>query len=91
MKHALFLWTALALALAIPALAAAPERMVRGSRLVSKADPAATITLPKEAAYVGADRWDLYDIADAELHVFVEADREKKVKALYWIQFEAYL
>ena len=71
--------------------AASPERVVNGSRLISKSDPAIVIKLPRNAVHVGADRWDLYDIADAELHVFVEADRDKVVKALYWIQFEAYL
>jgi hypothetical protein len=74
-----------------PAGAASPERVVKGSRLISKADPAIVIKLPREAKYVGADRWDLYDIADAELHVFVEADRDKNVKTMYWIQFEGYL
>ncbi len=71
--------------------AAPPERRVQGHRLVSRADPAMTITLPRSARYLGADRWDLYDICDAEVHVFVEAGANKVVKALYWIQFESYL
>ena len=49
------------------------------------------ITLPTTAQYVGADRWDLYGIADAEVHVFVEADAQKRVQRLYWVQFEAFL
>src|SRR5689334_5706296 len=53
--------------------AAPPERLVHGHRLVSLADPAVTISLPRSARYLGADRWDLFDICDAELHVFVEA------------------
>lgn len=72
-------------------LAASPERVVRGNKVVSQADPAITITLPRSARYLGADRWDLYDICDAEVHVFVEADADRNVKALYWIQFEQYL
>jgi hypothetical protein len=40
---------------------------------------------------VGADRWILYDLADCELHVFVEADEQKTVKKLYWVQFEGYV
>ncbi len=71
--------------------AAAPEREVRGNRLISKRDPAVTITVPRSAKYLGAERWDLYGIADAELHLFVEAARDKTVKKLYWIQFEQYL
>jgi len=73
------------------ALAAPPERAVEGNRVTSTRDPAITITLPRAVRYVGADRWDLYDICDAEVHVFVEADAHKNVKALYWIQFEGYL
>jgi hypothetical protein len=49
------------------------------------------IELPKSVRYVGADRWVLYDMADCELHAFVEADREQKVERLYWVQFEGYL
>lgn len=71
--------------------AATPERVVRDNVVISKADPAITITVPKSATWLGADRWDLYGIADCELHVYVEADIEKNVKALYWIQFEGYL
>jgi hypothetical protein len=41
--------------------------------------------------YVGADRWILYEIADCELHAFVEADEQKNVRRLYWIQFEGYV
>jgi hypothetical protein len=49
------------------------------------------IQVPRLAAYLGAERWDLYDVADCELHLFVEAYPDKTVKAMYWIQFEAYL
>jgi len=41
--------------------------------------------------YVGADRWTLYDVADCELHAFVEADGQKTVQRLYWVQFEGYI
>lgn len=73
------------------AAAAPPEREVKGNRLISQSDPAVSIQVPRSATYLGAERWDLYDLADCELHLFVEADRSKVVKALYWIQFEAYL
>ena len=49
------------------------------------------IELPKSMQYVGADRWVLYGIADCELHAFVEADEQKNVQRLYWVQFEGYL
>jgi hypothetical protein len=71
--------------------APAPERTVHGSTLVSQRDPRVQIQLPASAQYVGAERWPLYDIADCELHAFVEADSLHNVHRLYWIQFEGYL
>ena len=68
-----------------------PDRKVRGSSLSSRHDPNVAIDLPQSARYVGRDRWILYDIADCELHVFVEAGAERRVRRLYWIQFEGYL
>jgi hypothetical protein len=73
------------------AAARAPEREVKSNRLISRSDPAITIQVPRSAVYLGAERWDLYDVADCELHLFVEAYPDKTVKAMYWIQFEAYL
>jgi hypothetical protein len=69
----------------------APERTVQGTTLVSQHDPGVRIQLPVSAKYVGADRWPLYDIADCELHAFVQADSQHVVHELYWIQFEGYL
>jgi len=70
---------------------APPERKVVGNVVTSEHDPRVRIKLPKAARYVGADRWVLYDIADCELHAFVEADAQEKVQRLYWVQFEGYL
>jgi hypothetical protein len=71
--------------------AQAPERRVENNVIISEHDPKVRIELPKSVRYVGADRWDLYDIADCDLHAFVEADAEKNVQRLYWVQFEGYL
>jgi len=82
------------LALACGSLAAqngAPERKVEGNVITSGRDPRVRIELPKSVQYVGADRWVLYDMADCELHAFVEADTQKNVQRLYWVQFEAYI
>jgi len=68
-----------------------PERKAEGNVLTSERDPKVRIRLPESAQYVGADRWVLYDIADCELHAFVEADPQKNVERLYWVQFEGYL
>ena len=68
-----------------------PERTVRGNVITSERDPKVRVQLPEPAQYVGADRWVLYDIADCELHAFVDADAKKNVQRLYWVQFEGYV
>jgi hypothetical protein len=68
-----------------------PERRVSGKVITSEHEPAVRIELPEAANYLGADRFVLYGIADCELHAWVEADAEKKVSRLYWLQFEGYL
>jgi hypothetical protein len=69
----------------------APERKIDGNAIISERDPKLRIELPASVQYVGADRWILYEIADCELHAFVEADEQKSVQRLYWIQFESYI
>jgi hypothetical protein len=68
-----------------------PERKVEGNMITSERDPKVRIQLPKSAEYAGSDRWNLYDVADCEVQVFVEADAQKNVQRLYWVQFEGYL
>ncbi len=79
------------LAAQTPAQTGPPLRKVEGDTIISKSDPAARIQLLNSPVYVGADRWILYGMADCELHAFVQADTQKKVQRLYWIQFESYL
>jgi hypothetical protein len=67
------------------------ERHVAGNVITSERDPALRIELPKGAHYVGADRWVLYGIADCELHAWVAVDGQKKIRQLYWVQFEGYV
>ena len=66
-----------------------PQAVVQGHTVTHKAS-GLTIRVPKSATYVGAERFDLYGVADAEIQVFAEADRNKRVTRLYWIQFESY-
>lgn len=80
----------LAVACALPAMATQPERTVSGSSVTSTHDPRLRIDLPATAKYVGADRWLLLGYDDAEMHVFVDADANKHIQRLYWVQFEAY-
>jgi hypothetical protein len=68
-----------------------PERAVQANVITSERDPTVRIKLPKSVQYVGADRWILYGIADCELHAFVEADGDKNLQRLYWVQFEGYI
>lgn len=75
----------------LPAQTNGPERKVEGNVITSLHDPTVGIELPSSVEYVGADRWVLYDIADCELHAFVEADGQKNVQRLYWVQFEGYV
>ncbi len=75
----------------VSAHAERPERKVDHNVIISQHDPAVRIELPKSARYLGADRWVLYGIADCELHAFVDADKQKQVQQLYWVQFEGYL
>jgi hypothetical protein len=75
----------------LPAQATRPERKVEGNVISSERDPRVRIHLPNSAEYVGADRWVLYNMADCELHAFVDADPHKNVQRLYWVQFEGYL
>ena len=74
-----------------PTQVPAPDRIVQGTTLTSTHDPAVRIQLPATAQYVGAVRWPLYNVADCELHAFVDADAQHNVRDLYWIQFEGYL
>jgi hypothetical protein len=68
-----------------------PERRVHANTITSEREPRLILELPRQVQYVGAERWDLYTVADCEVHVFVEADTQKNVQRLYWIQFEAFL
>jgi hypothetical protein len=49
------------------------------------------VRVPRRARYVGGERFELYRVADCELHIFVEADAQRRVRRLYWVQFEEYL
>ena len=68
-----------------------PDRLVSGSKIISSHDPIATISLPKAAVYIGADRWTLFGIADCEIQLFVQSNSRKVIQRLYWVQFEAYV
>jgi hypothetical protein len=62
--------------------AAPPERKVENNVIISERDPKVRIELPKSVHYVGADRWVLYDVADCELHAFVDGDDQMRSRSI---------
>lgn len=72
------------------AVSAVPAAIVTGN-IVTHPVEKIRIRVPEMASYVGAERFNLYGVADAEIHVFVESDAAKKMQRLYWVQFESYL
>ncbi len=71
--------------------AAAAARSVTGQVLTSTALPAVRLEFDEQFKYVGQQSFVLYGVAHAEQHFFVDADAERRIKRLYWIQFEGYL
>ncbi|MGH9767650.1 MAG: hypothetical protein ACREAB_09485 [Blastocatellia bacterium] len=68
-----------------------PSRTVKGQVLTSTETPAVRLEFDKDFKYAGGQVFILYDVARAEQHFFVDADRAGRVKRLYWTQFEGYL
>ena len=66
-------------------------RRVAGQVLTSKNMPAVQLEFDKAFKYAGGQSFVLYDVANAEQHFFVDADKDGRVKRLYWVQFEGYL
>ena len=64
----------------LPAQIAGPERKVQNNVVTSERNPKVQVRLPQSAQYVGADRFVLYDMADCELHAFVDGDEHKNVQ-----------
>jgi hypothetical protein len=67
------------------------RRSVQGQTIRSESAPALSLTFDPAFKHIGGDRFDLYGVADAELHLFVDADAQKNVRRYYWVQFEGYL
>ncbi|MEK6279283.1 MAG: hypothetical protein AABN95_02920 [Acidobacteriota bacterium] len=95
MKKAILLSVMAAVTLIPSSLAAndikIPPRKVRGQTLTSTHLPAVRIKFDKAFKYVGHQSFVLYDVANAEQHFFVDADKQGRIKRMYWVQFEGYL
>jgi hypothetical protein len=70
-----------------PALEA--QRKVEDNRIISAALPAATLEVAPGWRYAGTQTFDLYGVATAEQHFFVELDGSR-IKRLLWVQYEGY-
>lgn len=81
------------LAFASCALAQDPPitRTVSGQVLTSKDTPAVRLEFDKAFKYIGAQSFVLYNVANAEQHFFVDADKENRIKRFFWVQYEGYL
>ena len=65
------------------------QRTVDGNRIISQALPAATLEVAEGWQYAGTQTFELYSVATAEQHFFVQLDGNR-VKRLLWIQYEGY-
>src|SRR5437762_5738328 len=66
-------------------------RWVKGRVLTSTSLPPIRIKYDKAFKYVGSQSFILYDRAQVEQHFFVNADKQKRIKRMYMMQFEGYL
>lgn len=66
-------------------------RYVIGQVLTSTYLPEVRLEFDPAFKYAGSQRVELYGLAEAEQHFFVDADEEGRIRRLYWIQFESYL
>jgi hypothetical protein len=65
------------------------QRTVEKNRLTSTALPSAVLEVASRMTYAGTQTFELYGVANAEQHFFVELDGPR-IKRLLWIQFEGY-
>jgi hypothetical protein len=68
-----------------------PMRSAQGNAVTSTQEPRVRIQVPQTAHYVGSDHWVLFGIANCQLFAFAQANSRKRVRRLYWVQFEGYL
>ena len=92
MRRSLLLIIALSgLGISLQTAEAQTTRTVKGQVITSTELPAVRLQFDKGFKYAGGHDFILYDVARAEQHFFVDADKEGRIKRLYWVQFEGYL
>lgn len=67
---------------------ASQDREVDGNTITSSATPAVRLVLDPALDYVGGQSIHLGSTTRAEQHIYVEADEHRRIRRLYWIQFE---
>lgn len=77
-----------AVLLAFPMIVSA-QRTVSDNQILSPALPAATLEAAAGMTYAGTQSFELYGVAMAEQHFFVELDGTR-VKRVLWVQYEGY-
>jgi hypothetical protein len=68
-----------------------PSRQVKGQVLTSTQLPPIQIKFKDSFKYIGSQQFILYERAQVEQFFFVNADSEKRIKSMYFVQFEGYL
>lgn len=66
-------------------------RAAKGNTLVSDSTPKLKLKFGKDFKYAGGQTFILYDVARAEQHFYVDADKDGRISRVYWVQFEGYL
>src|SRR5918994_1344470 len=66
-------------------------RVVKDQVLTSTYLPSIRIKFDDRLKYVGSQKFILYERAQVEQFFFVEADSERRIKRMYFAQFEGYL
>ena len=66
-------------------------RTAKGDTLSSPELPKLKLKFKKPFRYVGGHTFILYEVARAEQHFYVDADKDGNVSRLYWVQYEGYL
>lgn len=81
---------ALCVAVATRDAAAQAPYSVTNGRILSAMQPEIRLDIDTALHYVGSQRWILYNVAQAEQHLFVERSTEG-VERFLWVQFEEYI
>jgi len=68
-----------------------PMRPVKRQVLTSTYLPSIRVRFDKRFKYIGSQQFILYGRSQVEQHFFVHADKQRRIKGMYMVQFEGYL